>query len=168
MPLLSPVYHILVQNNPHQNTPTAPTCPDGTSRTNTREHVQFLAKVTHQNYEPSITTSDAAAHHALSTVQGGMWTGYSQSTHPHCKQHMIRRHITHTDGRLTIPIRDPSQEPHALPDDDTGCAIETCRSSGSAYIYIYIYMVYFFMCLPSHIASNFEFHVCIFQQSTHI
>ena len=48
--------------------------------------------------------SDVAANRVLFPVQGGTWTGYSQST------------------------RDFSKEQYVLPEDDTRYAIETCKS----------------------------------------
>jgi hypothetical protein len=72
-------------------------------------------------------------------VQGGMWTGYSQShTSLYWKKrthkYMICCHTTHNNGILIILKRDFSYELYVLPDNDMQCAIETCRSSESALV----------------------------------
>jgi len=76
----------------------------------------------------------------LFTVEGGMWTGYSQSTYLpplaiasphtslHCEQYVICSHIAQKNEIFIILTRDFSKEQCVLPEDDMRYAIETCRS----------------------------------------
>jgi hypothetical protein len=43
-------------------------------------------------------------------------------------------HITYNNGIFIILILDFSYEIYVLPEDDMGCAIETCRSSESVLV----------------------------------